>query len=616
MHIDARSWQLHPGVAWGAVALLLLLMLAGIVPALRPPPLVDAQPTLTLVQALRSDATGPARQVGLPDEIEAAASATLVTARYQVDVELGAQPRRLALYASGLVGSARIRLNGAVLVDDIAEPPRPAPRGIALLRLIDLPDALLRPGVNHIDIDIAGRRTASLSVLRIGDRGTLASLRDGKALAMVIGPAIVATVIGCLGLSMLVLYLRRRSEALYGYFGLGAILWSVHTFWTVSPQGLLTGMHLTVWWNTLYVAVVVMLVLFCLRYAQRSRPRIELTLLAVCAVTPGLLYAAAALGALRPAAEAARLTLVLLAAMALGAVAHHAWHRRRADSALLVLAGLTGAGFGLRDWLVFRSGADNLPVPLTPYAGLPFILLVSALLIERFVRTTERLEGLNQQLDERVARREGELRSNYERLAALERAHATTDERQRIMRELHDGLGAKLVATLLRVESAELDRAGLAQELRACLTDMRLATETLTPDKTELGAVIGNFLFRWEGLLRDAGVRATWQVELPAEGVCVAPYVALQLLRVMQEALSNVLRHADASRVRLALTHDGTTLALSIDDDGRGIELAQAPVGHGVDDMRSRAAAVGARFAIATPPGGGTRVALQLALPA
>jgi hypothetical protein len=81
-----------------------------------------------------------------------------------------------------------------------------------------------------------------------------------------------------------------------------------------------------------------------------------------------------------------------------------------------VLAGLAGAGFGLRDWPVFRSGEDNLPVALTPYAGLPFIVLATAPLIDRFVRTTEKLERLNRQLDEHVARREAELAANYERL--------------------------------------------------------------------------------------------------------------------------------------------------------------------------------------------------------
>lgn len=608
----APRWGLLAWVAWRLAALLLLLDGA----AAAPPQVREALPVIEVTRVERVGSSGPATPVTLPDALDTEDPEAIVRATYRADVDLGPQPTRQALYASGVIGSLRVVLNGAVLRDEITEPLAPAPRSLGRLRFIELPDALLRPGGNRLELELAGRGGASLSVLRVGDRTELAALRDHKALAMVIGPAIVATVVGCLGASMLVLYLRRRSERIYGYFGGGALLWSLHTFWTVAPQRVLPGVHLVVWWTTLYAALVVLLVLFCLHYAQRARPLHERALLAGAAATPLLLYAASALGVLAPATDAVRLVLVVLVVAALGAVAHHAWHRRRVDSALLVLAGLAGAGFGLRDWLVFRSGADNLPVQLVPYAGLPFVVLVSALLIERFVRTTEQLERLNRQLDQRVEGREAELAANYERLAALERAQAAAEERQRLQRELHDGLGARLVTALSRVESSSLDDAGLARELRACLADMRLASEALAPEATELGAVIGNLLFRWEPVLRDAGVQPRWRVELPPQGLPIAPYAALQLLRVMQEALTNVLRHADARHVELALVHEGAQLRLAIEDDGRGLPPAGPGSGRGLADMRSRAGALGARFVLGAPPGGGTRVELDWPLPA
>lgn len=365
----AESWHLRERpqreAAWALVAMLLL----GLLPLLRGLLPEDAVPAQLLTQAQRAVGVDAAQPVTLPDTLTAPSRDDVVTARYRVEVELEAS-RPLALYASGLLGHARITLNGALLVDEISTPLPPSPRGLARLRLLDLPGALLRPGHNLVEIELAGRGLVSLSSLRLGERQALAPLRDRKALAMIVGPAIVAAVIGCLGLSMVVLYLRLRSEAMYGYFGLGAMLWALHTAWTLWPRRLLSGVHLEVWWNALYAAFVVMLVLFCLRYGQRSRRDVERALLAACVATPAVLYAAAALGVITPAAEALRLLLVLLTTAALGAVAHQAWHRRRLDSALLVLSGLAGAAFGLRDWLVFRSTADNLPVALTPYAGL------------------------------------------------------------------------------------------------------------------------------------------------------------------------------------------------------------------------------------------------------
>jgi signal transduction histidine kinase len=422
---------------------------------------------------------------------------------------------------------------------------------------------------------------------------------------------VVSAVIGVLGLAVGVLCLRRRrrdrSEL---YFALGAVGWALNTLWFVAPMRLLPAPHQTVWWTTLYVEVVAMLVLFCLRFAQRLRPRVERIGWAATPLAALLLYAGAAAGAVEPAAEAVRLALVAATIAALGAVAHHAWHRRRADSALLVASGLVAAAFGLRDWIVFQAGRDNLPVAWTPYAGLPFILLVTWLLIDRYVHATEALEAMNARLEQRVALREAELGASFERVGALERTQAAVDERQRILRELHDGVGARLFTALTRLEAGAIDRGGAADELRACLADMRLTTETLAPGPTTLGGAIGNFVARWDDLLRDAGVEPDWRVSPEAEALAVAPRHALQVLRVMQEALTNVLRHAGAHRVRLELALDGTTLRLRVEDDGGGLPADAERRGRGLANMRARAEALQAGLALGSRPGGGTRVEL------
>jgi signal transduction histidine kinase len=370
--------------------------------------------------------------------------------------------------------------------------------------------------------------------------------------------------------------------------------------------------HLAVWWNAAYAALVALLVLFALQFTQRARPPITRTLLALPMLAVPLLYAAAAAGVAGPAAQALRAVLVLLAFGALGVVAYHASHRRSGASALFVLAGAASAGLGLRDWLVFREGGSADAVPWTPYAGAPFVVMGSWLLLDQFVRTTRALESVNRGLEQRVAEREAELTARYRDAAALEREQAAGDERQRLLRELHDGLGAKLTQALLRVEQGGLDGAGLSRELRSCLADMRLASETLVPGQTEWSDAVGNFRFRWDALLRAAGLQARWQVELPTSGMTMPPYVALQLLRVMQEALTNVLRHAQATRLAVAVRREGAGLLVRVEDDGRGLPALPPAGARGLADMRTRAAAVGATLVLSQPPGGGTRVELRL----
>jgi signal transduction histidine kinase len=591
----------RPGLP--ATVLLLTVLLLTCLSARAEPLLLD--------RATRQQSGAEPRSVALPDTLQVA-DGEVARATWTVETDLGPAPRHLALYASGLVGHARIVLNGTVLDDGIADPLPPSPRGRALVRTVDLPQPLLRPGSNRLEITLARRNVASLSALRIGDRDAMHRLAQDKVFAMVTGPGVVAAVVGVLGLTMLVLWLRRRRrERGELYFALGALGWSLNTLWFVAPQRLLPQPHFTVWWTTLYVEVVAMLALFCLRFAQRLGPAVERAGLAATPLAALLLYAAAAAGQLAAASAVVRLGLVAATFAALAAVAHHAWHRRRADSALLVASGLVAASFGLRDWIVDQAGTDNLPVLWTPYAGLPFILLVGWLLVDRYVQAAESLETLNGRLEQRVALREAELGASFERVGALEREQAAVDERQRILRELHDGVGARLFTALSRLEGGTIGQDAAAAELRACLADMRLTTETLAPGQTTLGAAIGNFLSRWDDVLRDAGTTPEWRVAAEAEALPVAPRHALQLLRVMQEALTNALRHAGARHVALELSVAAGALRLRVDDDGGGLPGNAAHRGRGLANMHARADALGARLALGARPGGGTRVELH-----
>jgi hypothetical protein len=99
----------------------------------------------------------------------------------------------------------------------------------------------------------------------------------------------------------------------------------------------------------------------------------------------------------------------------------------------------------------------------------------------RFIGALRSMEDVNQTLEARVADREKELAANYVRLFALERENAAGQERQRIMRDIHDGLGSRLFVSLSRVERGEITSDEIADSLRGCISEMRLALDTLTP---------------------------------------------------------------------------------------------------------------------------------------
>jgi signal transduction histidine kinase len=283
-----------------------------------------------------------------------------------------------------------------------------------------------------------------------------------------------------------------------------------------------------------------------------------------------------------------------------------------------------GAAAGIHDYLIAWDGAFHLPAFFAPWAahrifllhhGANRLLLVMvAILTLRFVQALDATEELNRSLETRVAARERELQARHDQIARLEHDQATLDERQRIMQDLHDGLGSQLFTSLSRAERGALKAQDLVQILRECIAEMRMAFDVAAPEQRELAAVLGDFLFRWEGLLRDAGVHLVTEVDLPA-GLQLSPTATLQLLRVAQEALTNALKHAAASQLRVTARRVADALLLQVADDGRGLPCGgPRALGRGLANMASRAQRLGGTLELESLARG-TQVTLRLPLP-
>jgi signal transduction histidine kinase/CheY-like chemotaxis protein len=355
------------------------------------------------------DGSAP-QAVALPEIVMAKPGTDALEATYRLAFTAAGGASGQALYLSGAHGHLRVRLNDRLLLDQLADPTLlAAPRGINLLRLFDLPPDMLREGENQLEITLRGRRALSLSRASIGPQPVLRRAYDTKAMWMVYGPALVAAVMVCLGLSVLVMWLRRPVESIYAFFGVAAVLWGLHTAWSVAPRPLLGPRHFAVWWTSTYYLLVVVLTIFCLRFVGYRFERGARLLLASVALVPLLLYGTQAYPISLPLNEWIRLAMVGITLCGLGAVSMRVWQRRTTDHLLLLLAAFVAAVLGLRDWLVFHRQLDNLPVQLTPFAGLPFVLLVAWILIDRFVGNANALAALNRDLEQRVRSKSAEL---------------------------------------------------------------------------------------------------------------------------------------------------------------------------------------------------------------
>lgn len=208
--------------------------------------------------------------------------------------------------------------------------------------------------------------------------------------------------------------------------------------------------------------------------------------------------------------------------------------------------------------------------------------------------------------------------SQVPRLAAFEA------ERARIARELHDGPAQHFANAVLEVEYLQKllqrDPAAVGEgltrlrqvlqegvrEIRQCLFDLRLPTA----GGADVVEALRTFLAEYErqyGLLVEAS--------LPEGALPLGPEQRVAVLRILQEALTNARKHANAQRVRVRLEEQADTLVLEVVDDGRGFVVAQARQGrYGLLGMRERARLVGGRLEVHGRPGKGARIVLRLPL--
>jgi two-component system sensor histidine kinase UhpB len=293
--------------------------------------------------------------------------------------------------------------------------------------------------------------------------------------------------------------------------------------------------------------------------------------------------------------------------------------------------------------LALSPATVSFPVALTEAAILAFgivvMLVVNLVLLRRTLSPLQRLTRLMRDVDplrpggrvpagggdpevlalaeafnDMLDRLETERRDSGLRALAAQEA-----ERRRIARELHDEIGQSLTGVVLQLErtvrllpTSELrDEVEQVRETaRESLDDLRRIAREVRPEVLDDLGLPSALIALASGLAKRSGLAIERRVgtSLPA----LSPEVELVLYRVAQESLTNVARHAEASRAELVLERAGDGVVLRVRDDGKGFQPGNLESVNGIRGMRERALLIGARLAIDSAPGRGTEVELQV----
>lgn len=184
------------------------------------------------------------------------------------------------------------------------------------------------------------------------------------------------------------------------------------------------------------------------------------------------------------------------------------------------------------------------------------------------------------------------------------------NERERIYSDLHDDLGAKLLG--LVHGASNLIQADLA---RSILQDLRDVVTRSRGTPGTLGDVLADIRSEATQRLAVVGIGLVWEDPGHLPDPQLDTERALHLHRIVREAISNTIRHAQAQRLRIRLRHAGGQLGIELTDDGEGVDAGTARSGSGMRSMRDRAAELAGDIRWVPGTEGGTKVLLSMPIP-
>lgn len=584
----------------------------------RPRPQVDA-PDPQAAGAWRSVAL-PLHEQAWPDLQGGAAPAPLRVWWYRVDYVVPAGVEgALALYVPRITGGAvqviehdglrwQLRWDGSERWREQWN--RPV--------FVDLGAAPAAGSTLHLAVGLIRYDTGQhrVSHIAVGPREALAARDSWRRAIQLTAPQVGSLTFLALGIFALLFWLRRRGERAYLLFFFSSVVWALRSLHYYIDMPADRVAYIWFWWatNASLSWVMMLIYLFAFRFDARSFPRMERALVvfvvAMSVLTMPFDWS--------PVSSLAQQHLVnaIVALVVTTWLSIVAWRGGGLEFRVVVAGLWLTELLGGHDLLLIAGAVSVESAYLLPFATAIVLLSFLFAVQRRYTAAIDQVEGANAMLEARLAEREAELRANHERLSAVERDQALLLERQRLMRDMHDGLGSTLMSTLVLAERGQLEQSAVAAMLRECVDDLRLVIDSLEPIEHDLVTLLASLRHRLGRRLESAGLAMRWEVDDLPPLPWLNPPDALQVLRIVQEVLTNVLKHAQARTVRIATSYDATQVRVLIEDDGVGFDPAVAAPGggRGLRHLVQRAARLGGRLSLQSHPGGGTRVQLDLPL--
>ena len=585
---DAEVSAQRKAPALPAFLLILLTLVLGTMPDWARLPIPTAG--LIFEQAELAVAGRPNETAQLPHSFHPA-KAGAASAAYEVVFtlpEIPSQPQEI--YIPALRHNLSFTLNGNPGPLPLVSPWMQPTQGITLL--LRVPPNLFVVGTNRLRLELTraeGQIPFYLSAVHLGPIDVLgqspwfAMLQAGQARIA----ALVLHMVVVLGL--VTLWTARRHDPVFRWLALLGCTTLAVTFLEMegATLGAATG-SLVLLQNLLLGSFGLIVLGLALALAERARPP---WLIHAVWILPLILV-----GCVRLLPTWPMLAVLISVAMALMGYLGAAlvliisfWRQKRWTMGLLAVPFLLVGWIGLRDFIVVL-GLRDAPFLLSSYLRPLTMLAIVVLLMRRLATSLNSLDRANDDLRQRLAEQESELSALHER----DRRHAAQtvreDERQRLTLDLHDGLSGHLVS-IIALSERGADHRIVEGAARAALDDLRLVINSLDIGDQDLPLAMAGFREKLEPQLRRLGVALDWSMEKLPEISGVTPGNALSVLRILQEAVTNAIKHGTTATIRIQGRPDSNGAAITIGNDVA--EENEIRSGHGLNNMARRAEGLG-----------------------
>jgi signal transduction histidine kinase len=484
------------------------------------------------------------------------------------------------------------------------------------------PGEYLRPGTNRLELLNSGRSKKILPYFFIGD---LSALYIAHTWSRVFSVDLVVASIGVMLFVILLCILIDWPETDRIRIRTLILLLSAWTLRNLTLLGIDGGLpdpfrllsHFVVTYLFLFG-----LLIFALGWTRRPRWtfRIAAILLTAICVVAGIMALISEALLFRVAFTLETMITVLVSGLVLLLFADH-WVRNGRNETVEILLFLVCSAAVLADSIddKFQITVPFAPdLPLTFYAapmcGLLLALGMVASLAAQSTRARIATESVNELLTSRLKQQEDRLVASHRREKELVKQQVLDDERQRITRDMHDGVGGSLMSLLLQAKRNELSSDTLVRSLSASMNDLRLIIDSFDHVGDNLEYALSMFRQRFEPELKQFGATLHYATSAAAAIGGFGPESVLQIYRILQEACNNAVNHGKARNIfiELSTNEKKRTVQLSVSDDGKGMDVSKESGGRGLHNMRHRANALAGDVNFTSDgPSGGTVVRLE-----